>query len=173
MRKFKLTILMVCVLTMVCSTVVYGRANGKVKDDNKESQSYNYINEPGDFGEDDTIILPPISASYPSYCTFLIDLPTGSGEGLFCTTTHYYDPDECWGYPPSIHLEMATNCTCDFTGSVWAKESFTGNYYNASGSTYQTSTFVIKRTFPDYLTMILTGVNDAGHPSYARVWDDE
>lgn len=130
------------------------------------------IFDPWDILEDDSLNFPPNEASYPSKCGFSIDLPLGGGAGVFCTTSHYFDPQAQYGYPPSMVLEMVTSCTCDFMADIWAKDINYDLYYNASGASYQNSVFLVKRTFFD-VHLTLRTLNSGGYRSVARVWDDE
>lgn len=178
MKRFKVVILAVCVLAMMCSKATYAQVSiEKIEDDNKAQSSGgtdNGGNGSGDFLEDPITILPPTTASYPTFYTADIDLPTTGGFASFYTNKHYYDPNLCWGYPVSMCLGMHTNGICDFTACIWAREYTTNNCYDLSGSSYQTTDLILRRTFPDYPNITLHGVSVAnGNVSYASVWDDE
>ncbi len=154
-RRKKGFICLLCALTVLFAAAIPAAAEEKGKETAAEQET--------------DAILPPTQEEYVAY-HFKFWLPTCYGDGVYKLSKHYFDVDAQYGYPPTMLFSMSTSGICDFTASVWARD-FTGNYYNLSGSSYQSHGLTLKRTF-NVMNTVLFAVNDAEYPSTARVWDD-
>lgn len=162
-RRKKGFICLLCALTVLFAAAIPAAAQEEEKETAAGQETTALTQEGTD------AILPPTQKEYVAY-HFKFWLPTCYGDGVYKLSKHYFDVEAQYGYPPTMLFSMSTSGICDFTAHVWARD-FIGNYYDMSGSSYQSHGLTLKRTF-NTMGTTLFAVNDAEHRSTAKVWDD-